>query len=164
MLSVFLSKFIQLGCCKPPAECGFIYRNVTVWIKPKAGAAVKNVDCKRWSNELNTLCYNCDTCKAGMVSNIKYKWKQLAIVNACITVILVVLYSIGCCARRNNSSNKVYGKFKGYKPYPWFLYTVVLGFSFFVCWFVSFSCNKILTIDSLCRCYLCALICRFVSF
>ncbi|KAJ9174111.1 hypothetical protein P3X46_017174 [Hevea brasiliensis] len=109
---------IQSGCCKPPTECGFTYKNATFWIKPMAGPAVANSDCTTWSNEQKTLCYNCESCKAGMVDNIRHKWKQLAIFNVCITIILIVFYSIGCCARKNNSTKKVHGKFKGYRAYP----------------------------------------------
>eukprot|EP00257_Ricinus_communis_P024003 XP_015584138.1 tetraspanin-11-like [Ricinus communis] len=109
---------IQSGCCKPPNECGFEHQNATFWLKPKAGA-VKNRDCTTWNNQQTTLCYNCESCKDGVVDNIRHKWQVLAIANACITVLLIILYSIGCCAKRNNSAENSYGKYRGgYRSYP----------------------------------------------
>ncbi|KDP20057.1 hypothetical protein JCGZ_05826 [Jatropha curcas] len=108
---------MQSGCCKPPSECGFEYKNATYWVMPKAGPAVNNSECKTWSNQQDTLCYNCESCKDGIVKNIKHKWKQLAILNCCIVVVLIILYCLGCCVRRTNSYRS-YPKLRGYRPYP----------------------------------------------
>ncbi|CAL9197051.1 unnamed protein product [Musa hybrid cultivar] len=93
---------IQSGCCKPPSECGFDYENATVWNKPAAGFASNNTDCETWKNDQSTLCYDCSSCKAGVIANIKDKWKKIAILNIIFLVFLVIVYSIGCCAFRNN--------------------------------------------------------------
>ncbi|KAJ0960857.1 hypothetical protein J5N97_001262 [Dioscorea zingiberensis] len=64
------------GCCKPPTECGFIYRNPTVWDKP-AGFSTSNSDCNAWQNDASILCYECQSCKAGVTENLKADLKRL---------------------------------------------------------------------------------------
>uniref|UniRef100_A0A0E0RFK0 Uncharacterized protein n=1 Tax=Oryza rufipogon TaxID=4529 RepID=A0A0E0RFK0_ORYRU len=69
---------IESGCCKPPSSCGFTYVNGTTWIPTPAAAgapaAATNVDCSRWSNNQQTLCFQCDSCKAGFLDDIKKAW------------------------------------------------------------------------------------------
>ncbi|KAK1272925.1 Tetraspanin-7 [Acorus gramineus] len=48
------------------------------------------------------LCYGCESCKAGVLQGLKQNWKKLAILNITVTIVLVIVYSIGCCALRNN--------------------------------------------------------------
>ncbi|XP_050236455.1 tetraspanin-8-like [Mercurialis annua] len=108
---------IQSGCCKPPIECGFEHENATFWVKPKEGSGVRNSDCRTWSNEQKSLCYNCESCKSGVVDNVRNKWKIMAIANAIFTVILILLYSVGCCARKTSSSSASYTKYTGYRSY-----------------------------------------------
>lgn len=93
---------IVSGCCKPPAYCGYKSKNATYWIMPKTGPAVPDPDCKAWSNKQEELCLDCDSCKKAVLENIRREWKLLAIINICIIVFVVVVYSIGCCALRNN--------------------------------------------------------------
>lgn len=102
----FFFKFLQSGCCKPPTYCGFEFQNATYWVMPKKGPAVSDSDCETWSNDQKELCYSCKSCKAGLLANIKTQWRTLAIVNACIFVVLVFIYSVGCCAFRNNRRDK----------------------------------------------------------
>ncbi|GAU51569.1 hypothetical protein TSUD_287200 [Trifolium subterraneum] len=59
---------IQSGCCKPPTACNYNMETTLV---------TQENDCYRWNNAPNLLCYDCDSCKAG-------------------------IYSIGCCAFRNS--------------------------------------------------------------
>ncbi|KAA8542330.1 hypothetical protein F0562_023534 [Nyssa sinensis] len=96
----------ESGCCKPPTSCGFEYQNATFWTVPKSGPAVPDGDCKTWSNNQTVLCFDCQSCKAGVLANIKKEWRQLAIINAGILVFIIVVYSIGCCALRNNRSDR----------------------------------------------------------
>ncbi|KAM6593740.1 hypothetical protein CsatA_001443 [Cannabis sativa] len=105
---------IQSGCCKPPSYCGFQLVNFTFWEVPKAGPAVPDIDCKTWSNQQNLLCYNCKSCKVGVLSNIRKEWRHFAIINSCILVVITIIYCIGCCATRNNKS---FSKFR-YKERP----------------------------------------------
>ncbi|XP_057843927.1 tetraspanin-8 isoform X2 [Cryptomeria japonica] len=63
-----LSSF-QFGCCKPPTSCNFVHVNGTYW-SSRAGNFT-DVECKRWSNEQDELCYNCDSCKASVLANVE---------------------------------------------------------------------------------------------
>ncbi|CAN8304825.1 unnamed protein product [Cochlearia groenlandica] len=96
---------IQSGCCKPPSNCNFEFRNATYWIPPtKNGTAVtsKSGDCGSWSNVQKELCFNCSSCKAGVLANIRQEWRHLLVFNVCFLLVLLIVYSCGCCARRNN--------------------------------------------------------------
>ncbi|KAL6608201.1 hypothetical protein ACP70R_041264 [Stipagrostis hirtigluma subsp. patula] len=71
---------IESGCCKPPSSCGFTYVNGTTWTPaPGAPAAETDVDCSRWSNDQQELCFQCDSCKAGLLHDIKKGWSMSAI-------------------------------------------------------------------------------------
>ncbi|KAA8541137.1 hypothetical protein F0562_025117 [Nyssa sinensis] len=96
----------ESGCCKPPTYCGFEYQNATFWTEPKSGPEVPDSDCKTWSNNQTVLCYDCKSCKAGVLANIKNDWRELAIINTAILVFIIIIYSIGCCALRSNRSDR----------------------------------------------------------
>ncbi|GAA0185742.1 scaffold/adaptor protein [Lithospermum erythrorhizon] len=104
----------QAGCCKPPKDCGFELKNSTFWLMPKNSPAVDDSDCKTWSNVQTELCYECKSCKASMLYNIKNEWRTVAIINGIILVIVIIVYSIGCCALKNNRD----GAFMKQKPHP----------------------------------------------
>lgn len=91
---------IQSGCCKPSTDCNFTYVTPTNWTKTPDTSA--NPDCNAWENDPNILCYNCQSCKAGLLDNIKSDWKKVAVLNVIFLVFLIIVYSIGCCAFRNN--------------------------------------------------------------
>ncbi|PRQ58847.1 hypothetical protein RchiOBHm_Chr1g0363761 [Rosa chinensis] len=38
-------------------------------------------DCYRWNNAPNLLCYECDSCKVGVLENIKRDWHKLSVLN-----------------------------------------------------------------------------------
>ncbi|KAE9602373.1 putative tetraspanin/Peripherin [Lupinus albus] len=101
---------LQSGCCKPSNDCGFIYKSPTSWTKT-GNVTHTNPDCDSWNNDPNILCYNCQSCKAGLLQNIKSDWKKVAVVNIIFLVFLIIVYSIGCCAFRNNRMDNYY---KGY--------------------------------------------------
>lgn len=105
---------LQSGCCKPPVECGFEFKNSTNWTVPKSGPAVPDSDCNTWSNQQNELCFNCNSCKAGFLGNIKQQWKNLLIFNICLIVFVIIVYSTGCCASRNNRISRKYNRYGGY--------------------------------------------------
>ncbi|KAI5058358.1 hypothetical protein GOP47_0026528 [Adiantum capillus-veneris] len=98
---------IQSGCCKPPSACGFTYVNSTNWINPTSPTI--DSDCTTWSNNANELCYNCNSCKAGVLENVKKDWRIVGIVNVVVLVILIIVYSMSCCALRNIKRDKHYG-------------------------------------------------------
>ncbi|KAI4319183.1 hypothetical protein MLD38_032814 [Melastoma candidum] len=104
---------VESGCCKPPTYCEFQFRNATYWMVPATGPAVPDSDCTTWSNNQNELCFDCKSCKAGFLANIKHEWKTLLIINACAVVLVMVIYSTGCCAARNNSKD-TYSRYRGY--------------------------------------------------
>ncbi|XP_037441468.1 tetraspanin-8-like isoform X2 [Triticum dicoccoides] len=58
-------------------------------------------DCGAWSND-GALCYGCQSCKAGVVATLKRNWKRSAIINIVFLVFIIIVYSVGCCAFRNN--------------------------------------------------------------
>ncbi|GAB4853622.1 Tetraspanin-8 [Ancistrocladus abbreviatus] len=102
---------IQSGCCKPSDDCNFQYVSPTVWNEGNATTST-NPDCKAWSNDPNTLCFNCQACKAGVLQNIKSDWKKVAVVNIIFLIFLIAVYSVGCCAFRNNRADSY-----RWKPY-----------------------------------------------
>ncbi|XP_052181136.1 tetraspanin-8-like [Diospyros lotus] len=109
---------VQSGCCKPPTYCKLQFKNATFWTMPKAGPAVPDSDCQTWSNNQQALCYDCKSCKAGVLANIKQKWRYLALFNTGTIVVVVVVYSIGCYALRHNiGSRRPYSAYN-YKGYP----------------------------------------------
>ncbi|CAI8593954.1 unnamed protein product [Vicia faba] len=77
---------IQSGCCKPPTSCN---------------TNMEDNDCYRWNNAANILCYNCDSCKAGVLENIRRDWHKISVLSVVVLVFLIGIYSIGCCAFRN---------------------------------------------------------------
>ncbi|KHN34762.1 hypothetical protein glysoja_032938 [Glycine soja] len=93
---------LQSGCCKPAEECQFSYVNPTTWTKPTNVTNQSNPDCDAWNNDPTVLCFNCQSCKAGLLQNLKTDWKRVAVVNIVFLVFLIIVYSIGCCAFRNN--------------------------------------------------------------
>ncbi|KNA17614.1 hypothetical protein SOVF_077780 [Spinacia oleracea] len=103
---------IESGCCKPPENCQFTYVSPTNW-NTNGNRTTTNPDCNAWNNAPNTLCYDCTSCKAGFLQNLKRDWKRVAVINIVFLVFLIIVYSIGCCAFRNNrwDSNN------GWKPY-----------------------------------------------
>ncbi|KAK2974010.1 hypothetical protein RJ640_003016 [Escallonia rubra] len=102
---------IQSGCCKPANECNFTYVSSTNWTKT-ASSVSTNPECAAWDNDPKTLCFNCQSCKAGMLDNIKSDWKRVAVVNIIFLVFLIIVYSIGCSAFRNNREDN------SWKRYP----------------------------------------------
>ncbi|KAL7153033.1 hypothetical protein ABFS83_04G137900 [Erythranthe nasuta] len=104
---------IQSGCCKPPSYCGMQMQNSTRWNMPEKGPAVTEPDCKIWSNEQTELCFNCESCKMAALDNVRREWNILAIANTCLLISLTIIYSIGCCALRNNQAYG-YTKYRNY--------------------------------------------------
>ncbi|KAL2481058.1 Tetraspanin-8 [Abeliophyllum distichum] len=65
--------------------------------------------CCKPSNDCN---FHCQSCKAGLLDNIKSDWKRVAVINIIFLVFLVIVYSIGCCAFRNSREDN------SWKRYP----------------------------------------------
>ncbi|XP_022134082.1 tetraspanin-6-like [Momordica charantia] len=77
---------IQSGCCRPPASCS---------------ENAQDPDCYRWNGAPNVLCYECDSCKAGVLETARGDWRKLSVLNVVMLIFLIGVYSIGCCAFRN---------------------------------------------------------------
>ncbi|CAN1329564.1 TET8 [Linum perenne] len=90
--------WFQSGCCKPSDECGYTF----------TATNSTNPDCSSWENQPDVLCFNCNSCKAGLLDNLKRDWKRVAIVNIIFLIVLIVVYSVGCCAFRNNRRDNSY--------------------------------------------------------
>ncbi|KAL5973900.1 hypothetical protein ACLOJK_030559 [Asimina triloba] len=109
------SDLMRSGCCKPPTSCNYGYVNATYWETTiPTAAAGADTDCTTWSNDQSVLCYNCQSCKAGAIANLKNDWKKVAVVNIIFLVFLIIVYSVGCCAFRNNREDNAFPMWKGH--------------------------------------------------
>uniref|UniRef100_A0A0E0EZN0 Tetraspanin-10 n=1 Tax=Oryza meridionalis TaxID=40149 RepID=A0A0E0EZN0_9ORYZ len=91
---------MESGCCRPPAECGYPAVNAS-YFDLSYHPVSTNVDCKLYKNARSVLCYDCDSCKAGVAQYMKAEWRVVAIFNVILFVILSFVYFVACCARRN---------------------------------------------------------------
>ncbi|EXB94899.1 hypothetical protein L484_023007 [Morus notabilis] len=99
---------IQSGCCKPSDECNFTYVSPTEWTTANSTSSIP--DCGAWGNDPKVLCFNCQSCKAGVLDNLKSNWKKVSVVNIITLIFLIIVYSVGCCAFRNNRRDHAYWK------------------------------------------------------
>ncbi|KAK9066610.1 hypothetical protein SSX86_013933 [Deinandra increscens subsp. villosa] len=95
---------LESGCCKPPGNCKYLFVNATYWVPPKTGGGSGDADCETWSNNQKKLCYDCGSCKVGVLKNMRHLWRKFAVLNFSILVFVIVIYSISCCAIRNNNA------------------------------------------------------------
>ncbi|KAK7317767.1 hypothetical protein RJT34_02262 [Clitoria ternatea] len=101
---------IQSGCCKPPTKCGYTFVNPTFWISPIDTSA--DTDCMKWSNDQTQLCYDCDSCKAGLLATLRVEWRRANVILIITLVALIVVYLIGCFAFRNAKTEQLFRKYK----------------------------------------------------
>eukprot|EP00249_Psilotum_nudum_P015055 c25143_g2_i3 orf=186-989(-) len=101
---------IQSGCCMPPASCGYRYVNPTYWINPSN--AVANADCGSWSNVQTELCYDCETCKAGLLAGVKGDWRKASVLTLAVLIGLIVLYIIACCAVQSARTEELFKHYR----------------------------------------------------
>lgn len=81
---------MQSGCCKPPSACNYEMQTTT-----------QDPDCYKWNNDPNLLCYECDSCKAGVLENVRRDWHRLSVLNIVMVMLLIGVYFVGCCAFQN---------------------------------------------------------------
>ena len=84
---------MQSGCCKPPTSCTY------GTVMPMS--TTQDEDCYRWNNDATILCYGCNSCKAGVLEQVRRDWHKLSILNVIVLIFLIGIYAIGCCAFRN---------------------------------------------------------------
>ncbi|KAI3845130.1 hypothetical protein MKX03_019797 [Papaver bracteatum] len=100
---------LQSGCCKPPTQCGFTFVNPTYWISPINTAA--DMDCLMWNNDQTQLCYGCDSCKAGLLANIKNEWRRVHIILLITLIALICVYLVGCCEFRKARTEDLFREY-----------------------------------------------------
>ncbi|MQL79764.1 hypothetical protein Taro_012209 [Colocasia esculenta] len=98
------------GCCKPPTACGYGYVNPTLWINP--ANPVADVDCYAWSNDQTQLCYNCNSCKAGLLGNLRSEWRKANVALIIAAVALIWVYLIACSAFKNAQTEDLFRRYK----------------------------------------------------
>ncbi|KAH7301300.1 hypothetical protein KP509_23G019300 [Ceratopteris richardii] len=86
---------IQSGCCKPPSACGFTFVKPTQWITATRSGA--SSDCGLWSNG-SGMCYDCNTCKAGLLETVRQDWNNAADVCLAVFILLFVVYLVSLFA------------------------------------------------------------------
>lgn len=101
---------VQSGCCKPPTLCGYQYVNPTMWINPVNPVA--DPDCAIWNNDPTQLCYSCDSCKAGLLGNLRKEWRRANIILIVTVVVLIWIYLIACSAYRNAQTEELFRRYK----------------------------------------------------
>ncbi|KAG8070284.1 hypothetical protein GUJ93_ZPchr0006g44248 [Zizania palustris] len=105
---------LQSGCCKPPAVCGYSYVSPTVWASPADAAArqAADPDCGLWGNDPSQLCYECESCRAGLIAALRDQWHRANIALVVATVALVFLYLVGCSAYKNAQAEAIFRRYK----------------------------------------------------
>lgn len=101
---------LQSGCCKPPTMCGYNYVNPVVWMNPVNPTA--DADCYLWNNDQSQLCYNCNSCKAGLLGNLRSEWRKVNVILIVAVVILIWVYLIACSAFRNAQTEDLFQRYK----------------------------------------------------
>ncbi|KAK4765253.1 hypothetical protein SAY86_026343 [Trapa natans] len=101
---------LQSGCCKPPTACGYSYVNPTLWTNPANPNA--DTDCYLWSNDQTQLCYKCNSCKAGLLGNIRNEWRKVNVILIVAVVVLIFVYIIACSAFRNAQTEDLFRRYK----------------------------------------------------
>ncbi|KAL2345118.1 hypothetical protein Fmac_006403 [Flemingia macrophylla] len=98
------------GAAKPPTQCAYTFVNPTYWISPINTAA--DMDCLQWSNDQTQLCYNCDSCKAGLLANLRKERRRANVILIITVIVLIIVYLIGCCAFRNAKTEDLFRKYE----------------------------------------------------
>ncbi|KAK8286758.1 hypothetical protein V6Z12_D07G011600 [Gossypium hirsutum] len=101
---------LQSGCCKPPTICGYTFVNPIQWTNPTNPTG--GPDCYLWSNDQTQLCYNCNSCRAGLLGNLRTEWRKANIILIVAVVLLILVYVIACSAFRNVQSEELFSRRK----------------------------------------------------
>ncbi|VVA99647.1 unnamed protein product [Arabis nemorensis] len=71
-----------------------------------------DADCYLWSNDQSQLCYNCNSCKAGLLGNLRKDWRKANLILIITVVVLIWVYVIACSAFRNAQTEDLFRKYK----------------------------------------------------
>ena len=77
-----------------------VHKNGGSWVWEDPGNMTASEDCTRWGNEASQLCYDCNTCKAGLLANLRCDWSKVALLNVVVLAFLVV-YAVSPHANTN---------------------------------------------------------------
>lgn len=83
--------------------------------------AVDDPDCIQWSNDQQQLCYQCNSCKAGVLASLRHSWRKVSVINVIMLIALVIVYVVGCAAYRNArrvDNNEAFGATRMTKARP----------------------------------------------
>ncbi|CAA0828341.1 Unknown protein [Striga hermonthica] len=80
--------FIDFGCCSPPNRCGLLQDHTGRWVVASYGLNSTDDECQMWA-KLGGECFECDSCKAGYLSNYQRQWDNNA--NTRVKLILVLV-------------------------------------------------------------------------
>ncbi|KAH7851323.1 hypothetical protein Vadar_009823 [Vaccinium darrowii] len=99
-LRTLKDSWLNESCCQPPSQCGFISKNDTTWEVPKSGILSGDPDCQSWRNNLDQVCYDCNSCKAGYLRTLKDSWLNEARFGLLFCVVIFVGFWIAFWAFR----------------------------------------------------------------
>jgi hypothetical protein len=64
-------------------------------------------DCKNWSNEPTTLCFDCDTCRAGLIQSSMDHWHNSGTLYVVLVMVMIVQYALFACFGFHESAEKI---------------------------------------------------------
>ncbi|VVA18123.1 PREDICTED: tetraspanin-8 [Prunus dulcis] len=78
----------------------------TVWKKTKNASS--NSDCKAWDNNPKVKCFDCNSCRAGILEQLIIAWRKAHFFKFALIGFLSVIYSVGCCAFKESRKKPDY--------------------------------------------------------
>ncbi|KAK4431917.1 Tetraspanin-15 [Sesamum alatum] len=86
---------IEAGCCDPPSICGMEYVSMGYWAKPNGTTTTEGAydrDCEVWGNDERVLCYDCRSCKRGLVKALEGKWLRVGKFLVVMSLLLMIFH------------------------------------------------------------------------
>lgn len=100
---------LKSGCCKPPTRCGFTF------VAPTATATTTmstvDRDCLLWGNGRMELCYECRSCKAGLLQSVRREWRKADLVLIISSALLFSMYLLSCVAYRRDKTDELFRRY-----------------------------------------------------
>ncbi|RVW43868.1 Tetraspanin-2 [Vitis vinifera] len=73
---------------------------------------IADSDCYAWSNDQSQLCYGCNSCKAGLLGNLRKEWRRANVILIVAVVVLIWVYLIACSAFKNAQTEDLFRRYK----------------------------------------------------